>query len=43
MKVVRQIRSATLRLPLGRLILLLPLLVTILAACGPGRGGGPAY
>jgi hypothetical protein len=27
----------------SRLVALLPLLLAILAACGPGRGGGPAY
>ena len=27
----------------GRLVVLLPLLLTILAACGPGSGRGPAY
>jgi hypothetical protein len=27
----------------ARLILLLPLLLAILAACGPGSGGGPGY
>jgi hypothetical protein len=34
--------TARRRLP-GRLIVLLPLLLTILAACGPGSGRGPAY
>ena len=27
----------------ARLVMLLPLLLTILAACGNGTGGGPAY
>jgi hypothetical protein len=26
-----------------RLVLLVPLLLTLLAACGKGTGGGPAY
>jgi hypothetical protein len=26
-----------------RLVLLVPLLLTLLAACGNGTGGGPAY
>jgi hypothetical protein len=30
-------------LPGARLILIVPLLVTLLAACGNGTGGGPAY
>ncbi len=27
----------------ARLVLLVPLLLTLLAACGNGTGGGPAY
>jgi hypothetical protein len=27
----------------GRLVIMLPLLITLLAACSPGSGGGPAY
>ena len=27
----------------ARLVMLLPLLLTLLAACGNGTGGGPAY
>ncbi len=27
----------------ARLVVLLPLLLTLLAACGNGTGGGPAY
>jgi hypothetical protein len=35
---------AAVRRPLpGRLVALLPLLLIILAACGPGSGKGPAY
>ena len=43
MIIIRQARSAARRLPTGRLIVLLSLLLTVLAACGPGNGGGPAY
>lgn len=43
MTVIRQTRSAASRLPAGRLILLLTLVLTIVAACGPGSGGGPSY
>lgn len=37
--------SAAIRRPvMGRVLVLLPLLMTILAACNPGNGGGgPAY
>lgn len=35
---------STARRPLpGRLVALLPLLLAILAACGPGSGRGPGY
>jgi hypothetical protein len=29
--------------PAARLIVLVPLLLTLLAACGKGTGGGPTY
>ena len=40
---IRQVRSASRRLPPGHLVLLLSVLLTILAACGPGGSGGSAY
>jgi hypothetical protein len=43
MLAIRPTLSAARRLLPGRLVVLLPLLLTILAACGLGRGGGPAY
>ena len=43
MLLIRHTRQAARRLPAGRLALLLPVLLTVLAACGPGGGGGPAY
>ncbi len=36
--------STVIRRPIpGRLVLLLPLIVAILAACNPGSGGGSGY
>jgi hypothetical protein len=29
--------------PVARLVVLVPLLLTLLAACGNGTGGGPGY
>ncbi len=35
--------SALRRLVVSRLVILVPLLLTVLAACGNGTGGGPGY
>ena len=35
--------SADRRLLVGRLVILVPLLLTLLAACGNGSGGGSGY
>ncbi len=43
MNAIRPTLSTARRLLPGRLVVLLPLLLAILAACGPGGGGGPAY
>ena len=40
---IRSTLFATRRWLPARLILFVPLLLTILAACGPGSGRGPAY
>ena len=43
MNVIRRALSVARRMPPGRLVVLVALLLTILAACGPGSGQGPAY
>ena len=43
MNAIRPTLAAARRLLPGRLIVVLPLLLTILTACGPGSGRGPAY
>jgi hypothetical protein len=40
---IRPTLCAARRLLPGRLVILLPLVLAILAACGPGSGRGPAY
>jgi len=40
---IRPTLSAARRPLPGRLVVLLPLVLAILAACGPGSGQGPAY
>ena len=40
---IRPTLAAARRLLPGRLVVLLPLVLAILAACGPGGGRGPAY
>lgn len=40
---IRSTVSAARRLIPARLVVLLPLVLAILAACGPGSGQGPAY
>jgi hypothetical protein len=39
----RQTHAMARRLRPARLVILLPLLLTILAACGPGSGNGAGY
>jgi hypothetical protein len=43
MTAIRPTLSAARRRLPGRLVVLLPLLLAILAACGPGGGRGPGY
>jgi hypothetical protein len=43
MTAIRPTLSAARRWPPARLTLLLPLLLAILAACGPGGGRAPGY
>ena len=43
MSIIHSTPSAARRWLPARLIALLPLLLTLLAACGPGSGGGPSY
>jgi hypothetical protein len=43
MTVIRQTRRIARNVPPGRLALLLSLLLAVVAACGPGNGGGPGY
>lgn len=42
---IRRLRNVSTHRPAApwRLVVLMPLLVTLLAACGKGTGGGPAY